>query len=153
MEMIDPDTLLKKVDKRGMGGDMFLSLVLHVLLIGLTSFGLYASWAKWGVHAPNEIKRLEKEAAKEEAKKLAAQKAEEAAKKAAEEQAKADEATDAKKGSAKDDAKAAVEAVNEAAAKADAKESAAKEGPKELPLDKQVAAPPKNFDLDAVGLD
>ena len=68
MANIDPDTLLKKVDKKGMSGDLVLSIVLHALVIGLTSFGLYASWMKWGVHSPSQIKVLEKAAAKEAAK-------------------------------------------------------------------------------------
>ena len=74
MENTDPDTLLGKMAKPSMASDLFLSIVIHVLLIGLTSFGLFAAWQKWGVHAPNEIKRLEKAAAKEEAQKAAAAK-------------------------------------------------------------------------------
>lgn len=150
MEIVDPDTLLKKIGKKGISGDMVLSIILHALLIGLTSFGLYASWAKWGIHAPNEIKRLEKAAAKEEAKKAAAEKAkEEAAKKAEEEAAAKNDQKDAK---AKD-AKAAQPAAAEAAKGAPAAEKKADDGkPKQLPLDQQVAKPPKSFDLDGIDL-
>ena len=135
MANIDPDTLLKKVDKKGMSGDLVLSIVLHALVIGLTSFGLYASWMKWGVHSPTQIKVLEKAAAKE------------AAKAAAEAKAKADAEA------------AATNAVEKAeskkpAAPAEKKPAAEKKdsAPEALPLDKQVEAPPKNFDLNEIDL-
>jgi len=135
MANIDPDTLLKKVDKKGMSGDLVLSIVLHALVIGLTSFGLYASWMKWGVHSPSQIKVLEKAAAKE------------AAKAAAEAKAKADAEA------------AATNAVEKAeskkpAAPAEKKPAAEKKdsAPEALPLDKQVEAPPKNFDLNEIDL-
>lgn len=145
MDMIDPDTLLKKIGKKGLSGDMVISIIIHALLIGLTSFGLFASWAKWGVHAPNEIKRLEKAAAKEEAQKAAAEKAkQEAAAKAEQEAAKAKE-----KGGKSEAPKAAPAAKSDAPA-AEAKKEA--DAPKQTPLDQQVAKPPKSFDLDGIDL-
>ena len=135
MENIDPDTLLKKVDKKGMSGDLVLSIVLHALVIGLTSFGLYASWAKWGVHSPSQIKVLEKAAAKE------------AAKAAAEAKAKADAEAAATNSVEKAESK-------KPAAPAEKKPAAEKKdsAPEALPLDKQVEAPPKNFDLNEIDL-
>lgn len=151
MEIVDPDTLLKKIGKKGLSGDMVLSIILHALLIGLTSFGLYASWAKWGIHAPNEIKRLEKAAAKEEAQKAAAEKAKEEAAKKAEEAASAK--NDSKDAKAKDAKAAAQPAAADAAKGAPAAEKKADDGkPKQLPLDQQVAKPPKSFDLDGIDL-
>ncbi len=135
MADIDPDTLLKKVDKKGMSGDLVLSIVLHALVIGLTSFGLYASWMKWGVHSPSQIKVLEKAAAKE------------AAKAAAEAKAKADAEAAATNSVEKAESK-------KPAAPAEKKPAAEKKdsAPEALPLDKQVEAPPKNFDLNEIDL-
>lgn len=137
MAVNDPDTLLKKIDKKGMFGDLVISIVVHALVIGLTSFGLYASWAKWGVHSPSKIKTLEKAAAKEAAK----QKLEEQA--AA---AKAEAATNDVQNASAPAKKAAVEEKTEAATlKQDNK-------PAQLPLDKQVSEPPKTFDLNEIDL-
>ena len=135
MANIDPDTLLKKVDKKGMSGDLVLSIVLHALVIGLTSFGLYASWMKWGVHSPSQIKVLEKAAAKE------------AAKAAAEAKAKADAEAAATNSVEKAESKKPAAPVEKKPA-AEKKDSA----PEALPLDKQVEAPPKNFDLNEIDL-
>ena len=136
MANIDPDTLLKKVDKKGMSGDLFISIVLHALVIGLTSFGLYASWMKWGVHSPSQIKVLEKAAAKE------------AAKAEAEAKAKADAEAAATNSVEKVEAKKKPSAQSEKNPAAEKKDSA----PEALPLDKQVEAPPKNFDLNEIDL-
>lgn len=136
MANIDPDTLLKKVDKKGMSGDLVLSIVLHALVIGLTSFGLYASWMKWGVHSPSQIKVLEKAAAKE------------AAKAEAEAKAKADAEAAATNSVEKAEAKKKPSAQSEKNPAAEKKDSA----PEALPLDKQVEAPPKNFDLNEIDL-
>jgi len=138
MENIDPDTLLKKMDKKSMKSDMFVSIVLHLLVIGLTSFGLYASWAKWGVHSPSKIKMLEKAAAKQAAKEAAEKKAQEEAKAAATnnvEKAAAPESKDAEQ------KPAASEAQNGNGAQ-----------PQQLPLDKQVEEPPKMFELNELSL-
>lgn len=135
MANIDPDTLLKKVDKKGMSGDLVLSIVLHALVIGLTSFGLYASWMKWGVHSPSQIKVLEKAAAKEAAKAEAEAKAKEAAAAAA---TNSVEKAESKKPAAPAEKKPAAEKKDSA--------------PEALPLDKQVEAPPKNFDLNEIDL-
>lgn len=150
MENIDPDVLLKKTAKPGMTGDLFLSLIIHALLIGLTSFGLYKAWAKWGIHSPSEIKMLEKAAAKEAAKAEAAAKAEEAAKAAAEEAAKKAEEEKASGKKAPAAAKDAKDA-KAAPAPAEAKKAGGDE-PQKTPLDQQVAKPPKNFDLNDIDL-
>ncbi len=137
MENIDPDALLKPITKPSMGSDIMISTIGHVLLIGLTSFGLFASWAKWGVHAPNQIKVLEKEAAKAEAAKAA-----EAAAAAKAEEAKAAAAAAPK--AAKPEAKAP-DAPKPPAETAQPKRP-------ETPLDNQIEKPAKNFDLDELDL-
>ena len=79
MATVDPETLLKDSSKTSLGSGIFLSVIIHLLVIGLTSFGLYKAWAKWGLtsekgfNTPGVIKQLEKEAAKaaEPAKELA----------------------------------------------------------------------------------
>lgn len=128
----DPDALLKTMDKKGIFGDLMVSIVLHLLVIGLTSFGLYASWAKWGVHSPSQIKVLEKAAAKEAAK---------AEQKAKEEAAAAAAATN--------EVKAAQTTSVSSKVGSSVKEE---EKPRELPLDKQIESPPKSFDLDEISL-
>ena len=136
MAVSDPDTLLKKIDKKGMFSDMVISIVVHALVIGLTSFGLYASWAKWGIHSPSKIKTLEKAAAKEAAK----QKQEELAAKA-----KAQEATNEVQKATQEVKKSAPESKIASPAKQE-------EAPAQLPLDKQVSEPPKTFDLNEIDL-
>lgn len=135
MAVNDPDTLLKKIDKKGMFGDVIISIVVHALIIGLTSFGLYASWAKWGVHSPSKIKTLEKAAAKEAEK----QKQEELA--AA---AKAHEATN--------DVQKAGQKVQKTTPEASVAPTKQDDAPAQLPLDKQVSEPPKTFDLNEIDL-
>lgn len=137
MENIDPDTLLKKMDKKSMKSDMFVSIVLHLLVIGLTSFGLYASWAKWGVHSPSKIKMLEKAAAKQAAKEAAEKKAQEETKAAATN--KVEKVTSSKDSSS----------IQKTAAK---EPQDSKETPQQLPLDKQVEEPPKMFELNELSL-
>lgn len=136
--MKDPDELLTGVTRKGLGGSLALSFVAHVLLIGLTSFGIYAAWAKWGVHTPNEIKQLEKAAAKEAA---------EAAKAAAQTNAvaRAEGASPAAAESAKASAP-----EQKPAEKAPAAAKAADD--KTPPLEREVAKPVKSFDLDALDL-
>ena len=152
MATVDPETLLKDSSKTSLGSGIFLSVIIHLLVIGLTSFGLYKAWAKWGLtsekgfNTPGVIKQLEKEAAKaaeqkarddkDAAEALAAQKA----------NAKEMSAEDAKAAEKKAKATAATEA-KEAVAKAEAEAK-----PQQTPLDKQVEAPPKGFDLDSIDL-
>lgn len=157
MSTVDPETLLKDSSKASLGSGIFLSIVIHILVIGLTSFGLYKAWMKWGLvsdkgfNTPGVIKQLEKDAAKaaeqkarddkEAAETLAAQR----------ENAKEMSAEDAKAAEKKAKSTAATEA-REAVAKAEAESKAANAEPQQTPLDKQVEAPPKGFDLDGIDL-
>ena len=134
MANTDPDTLLKGVDKKSWKSDVMLSVLLHILVIGLTSFGLYASWQKWGVHSPSQIKMLEKAAAKEAAKQKADAKA-------------AQEAAAAATNEPIVKVEKRVERAPSSAAPVKADEA------EKLPLDKQVETPPKTFDsLDVIDL-
>lgn len=144
MATIDPETLIKESADVKLGKGVFLSVVIHVLLIALTSFGVYKAWMKWGLvsdkgfNTPNVMKQLEKEA-----KKNAEDQAKEAAE-AAEQLAKAK--ANAEEMSADDAAK---EQPPSAAVKAkDAGETA----PRQTPLDQQVEKPPKGFDLGDIDL-
>lgn len=87
-EVADPETLMQEVRQSRMTRAILISLVAHILLVGLTSFGLFADWARYGIMMPYQIKaektaRAEAEQklkAKEDAdKKEAAAKAEKAA--------------------------------------------------------------------------
>ena len=157
MATVDPETLLKDSSKTSLGSGIFLSVIIHLLVIGLTSFGLYKAWAKWGLtsekgfNTPGVIKQLEKEAAKAAEQK--ARDAKDAAEALAAQKANAKEmsAEDAKAAEKKAKATAATEA-KEAVAKAEAEAKAADGKPQQTPLDKQVEAPPKGFDLDSIDL-
>ena len=131
MEKVDPDMLLAKPASIKLGKGLLISLVVHLILIALTSIGLYKAWAKWGIssdkgfHTPNVIKALEKEE-----------------RKAADEAAKAASEAEAQK-------KAEVASETKVAATPEKK---APEKPEELPLDKEVEKPPKSFDLGDIDL-
>ena len=87
-EVADPDTLMDEVKQSRMTRTILVSLVAHLLIVGLTSFGLFADWSEYGFIMPIEIKaekaaRAEaerKHKAKEEAEKKAEARAETAAK-------------------------------------------------------------------------
>ena len=161
MATVDPETLLKDSEKTSLKSGIFLSLVIHLVVIALTSFGLYKAWMKWGIvsekgfNTPGVIKQLEKDAAK-------------AAEQKAREDKEAAEALAAQKANAKEmseeDAKAEAKKANATAA-TEAKESLAKaeaaaktetgdktNAPEQTPLDKQVEVPPKDFDLNSIDL-
>ena len=130
MEKVDPDMLLAKPASIKLGKGLLISLVVHLILIALTSIGLYKAWAKWGIssdkgfHTPNVIKALEKEDRKA---------AEAEAQKKAEAEAKKPEVASEKK-------------------EASTPEKKAPEKPQELPLEKEVEKPPKSFDLGDIDL-
>jgi hypothetical protein len=88
MAEADPEALMQEVRQSRMTRTILISLAAHILLVGLTSFGLFADWARYGIMMPYQIKaektaRAEAEQklkAKEDAdKKEAAAKAEKAA--------------------------------------------------------------------------
>ena len=71
----EPDDLLTGVRHSILGTAMLFSTVIHLVLIGLTSFGLYRDWGQYGLsseemgfHTPSDInilKSREKRAADE----------------------------------------------------------------------------------------
>ena len=87
--MKKPDTLLVEIEKSIFVKSIVISIVAHVLLLGLTSFPLFADWTKYGIHSPSFIngQKTAENKAREAAERKAA-----AEKKAAEEQAKAESA-------------------------------------------------------------
>ena len=157
MATVDPETLLKDSSKTSLGSGIFLSVTIHLLAIGLTPSRLSKAWATWGPTAakacntPGVIKQLEKEAAKAAEQK--ARDAKDAAEALAAQKANAKEmsAEDAKAAEKKAKATAATEA-KEAVAKAEAEAKSTDGKPQQTPLDKQVEAPPKGFDLDSIDL-
>lgn len=58
-----PLQIMSPVSRSHLARSLLLSFVAHVLLIGLTSFGLYADWMRFGMRMPQELKRLKKQAA------------------------------------------------------------------------------------------
>lgn len=159
METIDPETLIKESADVKLGKGVFLSVIIHLLLIGLTSFGLYKAWMKWGLvsdkgfNTPNVMKQLEKEAKKNA--ETQAQDAEAAAEQLAKEKANA-EAMSAEEDAAAEKERTATAADKAKAAvrkaEADSKSAAEAAKPQKTPLDQEVAAPPKGFDLNDIDL-
>lgn len=142
METIEPDKLLEKSASVRLGKGLVLSLLIHLALIAATSFGLYRSWAKWGLssekgfHTPAVIKALEKEASR-----AAADQAKLDAEQAAAEKASRLQLTPEKP--TQPAAQAAPAAPAPAAEAAPAQTT---------PYENQVSKPPKSFDLDDIDL-
>lgn len=59
----DPDELMVEVNRSIVVKTLVVSFLAHFLIIGLTSFSLYADWSQYGVNWPTEIKRIKKEEA------------------------------------------------------------------------------------------
>lgn len=139
-ETVEPDSLLAKVNRPTFASGLFVSVVLHVVLILATSVGLLlvwtGDWERFGLRSPSAIKTIrkadEKSAAETARAEKAKKEAEEAAAKAAE--TKAAETKTAEKAAP-------------AAPAADVTQ------PKALPLDAQVDRKrPKDIDLDGIDL-
>jgi cytoskeletal protein RodZ len=115
----DPDELMADVNRSILSKSLLLSLVVHVALLGLTSFGLYRAWAEYGFMLPHEIKEKKQAAAREaeEARRRAAREAaaEEAAGETAEAPAEPDAAPPAAPagGEAEEDVPAVVREATE----------------------------------------
>lgn len=62
MNMRAPDDLLAGTNSSIMLKGLIVSILLHVVLIFGTSFGLYRDWMEYGVHAPTEIKKIKQDA-------------------------------------------------------------------------------------------
>ena len=54
----EPDELMADIRRSIMTKTLLVSITAHLILVGFTSFGLYAKWAKWGVAMPNTINKL-----------------------------------------------------------------------------------------------
>jgi hypothetical protein len=48
----DPDDLLSDVRRSILGGALLISALIHLVLIGGTSFSLYRDWGKYGLSSP-----------------------------------------------------------------------------------------------------
>jgi hypothetical protein len=72
LEAADPDPLMQEIRQSRMPRTILISLVAHILLVGLTSFGLFADWARYGIMMPAAI-QAEKKALDEAEQKRKAQ--------------------------------------------------------------------------------
>lgn len=143
--MKKPDTLLVEIEKSIFMKAIVISLIAHALLLGLTSFSLFADWTKYGVHSPSYIngqKAEENKRREAEERKAAAEK------KAAEEQAKAQAAATNQTASVEGKGAAKKNAAPENAT------PAAEEGGKVTPPEVEALPPKKEFQLgDDLSLD
>lgn len=137
----DPDQLLTPIAQIPLRRALAHSLILHLLLILLTSFGLYRAWLRWGLtsdqgfNTPARIKTLEKQA----------QKAENEAKlKALEAEKLKTQSAAAPQSASPDKPAQAPQTKPSPAPKPDTKP--------DLPLERETATPPKTFQLDAIDL-
>jgi len=88
--MKKPDELIVEIDKSIFAKALVISVIAHVVLMGLTSIELFRDWGRYGVHSPSYInaqKARERKDAEEIARKQA--QLEKAQKEAAEAEAKA----------------------------------------------------------------
>lgn len=148
--MKKPDMLLTEIERSIFVKALVISVIAHAVLLGGTSFSLFADWGKYGVHSPSYINaqksRENKEAEAERRKAAAEEKAAEESKKAAEE----------KKGA---EAQKAVAETNKAPAEAKGGDAAAKdtqeaEDGKVTPPEIEPLPPKKEFQLgDDLSLD
>jgi len=139
--MNKPETLLVEIERSIFAKALVISVIAHALLLGLTSFSLFADWGKYGVHSPSYINAQK---TKENKEREAAER-----KKAAEEKAAAEAA------------KAAAEATNKtakASAPAKGKDSGTPAvgagDAKKTPPEVEPLPPKKDFELgDDLSLD
>ena len=117
--MARPDELLTDIERSVFGRALVVSIVLHAVLIGVTSISLFRDWAEYGVHSPSWI-NAEKTKARKEAEET--RRREEAEKKAAAEEAKA---ADMRASASNETSKASQSAKGAQAATADAGKSEA----------------------------
>ena len=149
MNQIEPDSLLEKTNRSIFGKAVVVSLVGHLQLCGLTSFGIYKDWGAYGFHSPSTIKMMKKTAEKEQAEKAR----QEAAAARATQEAVAAKAAAANAPAAGSDGGAQQPAVKPDASGAAAPapagaDSATVKEPEIAPLPRA-----KSFDLNSVNLD
>lgn len=156
MKMIDPDTLLAKITASNLGRGFMLSTVIHVVVIVVTSVSLFLAWLGPKSDPPNpeiDVALFDKPSTINAKKKKADKLKAEAERKAAADQKALEQAQaqDAADEAAKKNAEAKGNSVQEKVAAA---EAAAKGGsePRKTPLDEEVEAPPKSFDIDGIDL-
>lgn len=61
----NPDKLLENVGKSVLGRAVVVAVAVHVLVIGLTSFGLYRDWSVYGLHTPSQINSIKQQRQRE----------------------------------------------------------------------------------------
>lgn len=61
----EPDELLVEVRRSILGFALIVSTVIHVVLIGGSSFSLYRDWGKYGFHTPSTINLLKNQELRE----------------------------------------------------------------------------------------
>ena len=148
--MKKPDMLLTDIERSIFAKALVISIIAHAVLLGGTSFSLFADWGKYGVHSPSYINAQKSKENKE---------AEAARRKAAAEEKAAEEAKKAeseKSAAAAKDAKAAAPAATNAAnaAKPATAATPAAEDGKETPPEVEPLPPKKEFQLgDDLSLD
>ncbi|MBQ3316248.1 MAG: hypothetical protein IJG70_09885 [Kiritimatiellae bacterium] len=148
--MKKPDMLLTDIERSIFAKALVISIIAHAVLLGGTSFSLFADWGKYGVHSPSYINAQKSKENKE---------AEAARRKAAAEEKAAEEAKKAeseKSAAAAKDAKAAAPAATNAAnaAKPATAATPAAEDGKVTPPEVEPLPPKKEFQLgDDLSLD
>ena len=141
--MKKPDMLLTDIERSIFAKALVISIIAHAVLLGGTSFSLFADWGKYGVHSPSYINAQKSKENKEA----------EAEEKAAEEAKKAESE---KSAAAAKDAKAAAPAATNAAnaAKPATAATPAAEDGKVTPPEVEPLPPKKEFQLgDDLSLD
>lgn len=101
--MKKPDMLLTEIERSIFVKALVISIIAHIVLLGGTSFSLFADWGKYGVHSPSYINAQKTKENKE---------AEAARRKAAAEAKAAEEAAKAAAAASNKTAKASAPAKN-----------------------------------------
>ncbi len=65
-----PEDLMAEINQSIITKGMVISITIHLLVVGLTSFGLYADWVKYGFMLPYEIRVAKKQIADEARKEM-----------------------------------------------------------------------------------
>ncbi len=143
---VDPDSLLTNIGKSILGPAIIIAVVAHLVILFLTSFGLYRDWATYGIssqeygfHTPTKIKQIKKDKAQAEAE----QKRKEELDRKIKEEAKAEEAAEAG---------AATNQAAKAAAPAAGKAATVPGDKKITPPEIEPLAPADEANLDDLGL-
>lgn len=140
--MKKPDMLLTEIERSIFVKALVISIIAHVVLLGVTSTSLFADWAKYGVHSPSYINAVKSKENKEAEEKRRKAELEAKATAAAEEKTKQDEAK----------VKEAADSASKEKPAASAKDASADE--KVTPPEIEPLPPKKEFQLgDDLSLD